>query len=705
MQMMAVNTLQLGRFPKENAFMNKATVVLAFLICACACVAQDMGSTPSVVLTGHKGEVLSVAFSSDGTQLLTGSKDKTAILWNAQTGELIKNVTGHKHRIQSVAFSPTDATRILTGSWDKTAKLWAIDAGDVIHVSDVTGHTDRVNCVAFSPDGTRIITGSKDKTARLWDIIAGDPVTVTDSLTINGHRGSVNAVAFSRDGTNILTGSSDETARLWDANDGTLIRTFSGHQGPIDAVALSPDGTRILAGGRDRTATIWNAATGDVVRTLTGHRGTITSMAFSPDGTKILTGSKDNTVRVWSPSTGIEILQLDAPDDINGVAFSPDGNKVAAAVSDKTARVWDISGLNTAVVIGGGVHTGIPGDTVRVPILVEGVLEASAIVLDVTFDPRFLEWQEESGLSQDETLLAGWAFAEAVSLVTDTALATNSLRIAAVALSAAPAVTTQGTLAVLSFEIMDVGSCTSTVLGIVNPADGISGATVVPITITVNGLGDVNGDHRITVDDATEAFFIALFGGPTTDQLEAADANGDGRVTPGDAQLIFESVLGGIALTCDSADTARSKVSTDAQTSVTTLTVGNVTADPGRRVLVPIEIAPGVPVTAFGFDVRYDSDLMAFQGITAENALTEDFPLLDAAGLEPGRVRVSGAALDTGPVTTGGTLVNLVLVTAENAVGSSDIRVDHTVDDISNAAVENGRAIIGRTDVREWIAH
>jgi WD40 repeat protein/serine/threonine protein kinase len=289
--------------------------------------------TPLLELKGFKVVVLSVAFSPDGARIVTGTVNKTVKVWNARTGTPLLELRGHTSGVASVAFSP-DGTRIVTAGWDKTAKVW--DARTGTPLQELRGHTDSVSCVAFSPDGTRIITGSWDRTAKLWDARTG-----TLLWELKGHTAGVFSLAFSPDGTRIVTSSADQ-AQLWDARTGTPLLELKGHTGGVFSVAFSPDGTRIVTGSGDSLAKVWDARTGKPLLDLKGHTSGVASVAFSADGMSIVTGSSDHTAKLWDARTGTRQLELkEHTSAVTSVAFSPDGARLVTGSHDQTARVWN----------------------------------------------------------------------------------------------------------------------------------------------------------------------------------------------------------------------------------------------------------------------------------------------------------------------------------------------------------------------------
>jgi WD40 repeat protein len=126
--------------------------------------------TGATILEGHAGSVRSVAFSSEGSRIVSGSGDETVRIWDAVSSAVLHTLQGHTNNVTSVVFS-SDGSRIVSGSDDATVRIWDAVSGAVLHT--LQGHTSYVTSVAFSSDGSRIVSGSGDKTVRIWDAVSG----------------------------------------------------------------------------------------------------------------------------------------------------------------------------------------------------------------------------------------------------------------------------------------------------------------------------------------------------------------------------------------------------------------------------------------------------------------------------------------------------------------------------------------------------
>jgi WD40 repeat protein len=238
------------------------------------------------------------SFSPDGRRIVTGSNDKTARVWDAESGKPMGEPVRHQREVYLASFSP-DGRRIVTGSYDETARVWDAESGKP--VGEPMRHENTVTAASFSPDGRRIITGSWDTTARVWDAESGKPVSEPMR-----HESAVNAASFSPDGRRIVTASNDNTARVWDAESGKPLGEPMRHEDWVTAATFSPDGQRIVTGSRDKTARVWDAESGKPLGEPMRHEDTVNAASFSPDGRRIVTGSRDKTARVWHVAVDLE---------------------------------------------------------------------------------------------------------------------------------------------------------------------------------------------------------------------------------------------------------------------------------------------------------------------------------------------------------------------------------------------------------------
>ncbi|MEP7187650.1 MAG: protein kinase, partial [Roseiflexaceae bacterium] len=265
---------------------------------------QNLASGKTIqTFSGHNDVVKDVAISPDGKTALSGSSDGFMIWWDVATGAFLKRFGGTPDtQIYSVAFSPDGKTALSGGSGENTMVWWDLIKGTAI--MSYTDHTDSINSVLFTPDGTAGLTVSSDKTMVLWELATGKQLHV-----FKGHTAKIRDAVFNKDATQLLSASEDRKLILWDVATAKIIRTFLvEHIAAIWAVALSPDGTLAASGSQDNNVIVWDVATGQPLRRFKGHGGSINAVAFSPDGKAILSASGDRTVRLWRIDSASDML-------------------------------------------------------------------------------------------------------------------------------------------------------------------------------------------------------------------------------------------------------------------------------------------------------------------------------------------------------------------------------------------------------------
>jgi WD40 repeat protein len=290
---------------------------------------------PVSELRGHTAWVNSASFSPDSAWVVTVSRDGTARLWQASNGATLAELRGHHDDVRDATFSP-DGKLVITASTDGTARVWEPVVGQAL-----LGYDDSVRSAAFSADGTFVVATGRDGNARIWRTDDGSEQMV---LMTEGDASSLNDATFSPDGRYVATVNNDGITRVWDWRAATPVATNQ-QRTQLLSVAFSPRGDLVAIAGGDGEARIWSWQTDQPLRLLVGHDQAVNSVSFSPDGLRVLTASGDRTVRIWDVATGVTVGRLRGHDGaVHDAAFSPDGELIVTASADRTARIWTKDG-------------------------------------------------------------------------------------------------------------------------------------------------------------------------------------------------------------------------------------------------------------------------------------------------------------------------------------------------------------------------
>jgi eukaryotic-like serine/threonine-protein kinase len=324
-----------------------------------------------------------VAFSPDGRLLAGETLNREVKVLSATTGEPVATLPGNASYINAVAFSP-DGRRIASAGQDHTVRVWDIPTRKEAFALPDFGV---INDVAFSPDGkTLVTTGRLLGHVMLWDASTGKEIR-----TLSGHTNAVNRVVFSPDGLQLASADLDGTVKIWSAAGGHRF-TWRGQGRGVKGLAFSRDGGRLAAGGLDHAIRVWDTVSGRGLRTLHGHNDVVASVAFTDDGTRLISTSADRTVKVWDVTrdpevlpgrpvlaflanrmmlsyegpnrvavrdahTGVEVGALDRGGPAVRLTATPDGRLFGLALADRNLKLCDAR-TGQAFVLAGG-HSGV----------------------------------------------------------------------------------------------------------------------------------------------------------------------------------------------------------------------------------------------------------------------------------------------------------------------------------------------------------
>ena len=269
--------------------------------------------------------ILAVTVTPDG-QFAACARANRISFYHLPSGRELSSEIAHTDQINALATSP-DGSLIASGAY-REVKLWrrTTDAKK-LQLADA-GTT-----VAVSPDGKWIATGREDGNVKLWSFPDGKP-----GQTIAAAKGAIRSIRFSPDSTRLACGSADKSLTLWNVADGKQIATAST---PAEVNAVTFLGDKIASGGADGIIRLWDATLATPTE-MPGHTGAVTALDSTP--TQLISGGADSSVRLWDLEKGKSTVQMNHGAAVTSVAIRSDGKRLASAGANNLAKLWDPAG-------------------------------------------------------------------------------------------------------------------------------------------------------------------------------------------------------------------------------------------------------------------------------------------------------------------------------------------------------------------------
>ena len=371
-------TVSLEHEPQALSYWNNNVVI--GLISGDIVILNAVTGSQTAIFSGHTNWVNSLTFSSDGALLLSGSADRTAKLWDIQTGGVVKTFYDHDDYVCSVSIS-ADYTIVASGTHSGAIHLWDIQTGKCNYIIK---QQEEIDYLGFSPINPQHLISISSNKVWEWDI--------------HGHQvGSAyngSSIAFSMDSTQLAL-CDEETLIVQTTESREVLVTFHVANGCPKYCCFSPDGKFVVA-AVGSTAYVWDIAAFDPnpVEAFSGHAYPISGLAFSSTFS-LLSVSRDKSVKFWEINPSLADSVVTDPDSalltsaaIRSISLKQQNGTVISSDSDGVVKTWDIvTGSCKA-----SFQTPAKDDTLRDVQLVDG-----KVVLVWDEERKVRVWDTEKG--------------------------------------------------------------------------------------------------------------------------------------------------------------------------------------------------------------------------------------------------------------------------------------------------------------------
>lgn len=301
---------------------------------------------PTMLLTGHDGEIFTAKFHPSGALLASAGSDRSIFLWSTrgdcENYAILK--AAHSHTILELQYS-IDGEHLFSCSADKTVIIW--DGPSGCRLKKLRNHQSIVNSLSAAPSDPNLLASvGDDCLINIWDLRKRrSAMSFQDKYPLT-------AVSFNKTSDQVIVGGIENALNVWDLRRAGKHYNMLGHSDTITGLSLSPDGNHLLSNSMDNSMMCWNirpyAPGNRLEKTFLGHEHNfeknLLKCSWSPDQTMVTAGSSDGLVHIWSYNTCDSLHKLPGHrSSVNEVVFSPKEPLVLSCSSDKQIYIGEIS--------------------------------------------------------------------------------------------------------------------------------------------------------------------------------------------------------------------------------------------------------------------------------------------------------------------------------------------------------------------------
>lgn len=294
-------------------------------------------------IRGHITAIRTLDFSPDGAQLASGDGKGYVRLWPLDGSEATPptphTLPGRGRQVNQVAFSP-DGQWLASADEERQVRIW--DVASLQPLGALQGFDEAVRALRFAPQGQVMATAGNAGLIHLWDISLPSQGRLITRLS--GHTQEINDLLFTPDSRHLISGAADYSLRVWDLATGQCIQTIEEENGHCKTLALAPTRRLVAAAGWAGIIRLYLLNQENRLEPFHAfkvHATRIAQIAFHPEGRHLISAGQSGTVRMWDVDTGQPLMRWHGhTQQVQAVSFHPNGLLPASAGEDETIRLW-----------------------------------------------------------------------------------------------------------------------------------------------------------------------------------------------------------------------------------------------------------------------------------------------------------------------------------------------------------------------------